>query len=177
VSRLIPSESTFTPDWSSPKTRMSRKPEYGKVKQRRGDFSINMCSIRSIIWGRYHEVRIHPTQEFRVQGLSPHYNIRPTMKWRSWTKTRSIDAKANEKKDSETNLRASVTHSNRKRNEVGSSTTSVAKEVGVTFLRSWEMWMLLSRIDRSQWVPQTLSEMAMMTHWWHLLRLMLSGWF
>ena len=162
---------------SSPKNRMSRKMEYGKVKQRRGDFSINMCSIRSIIWGRYHEVRIHPTQEFRVQGLSPHYNIRPTMKWRSWTKTRSIDAKDNEKKDSETNLRASVTHSNRKRNEVGSSTTSEAKEVGVTFLRSWEMWMLLSRIDRSQWVPQTLSEMAMMTHWWHLLRLMLSGWF
>ena len=162
---------------SSPKNRMSRKMEYGEIKQRRGDFSINMCSIRPIIWGRYHEVRIHPTQEFRVQGLSPHYNIRPTMKWRSWTKTRSIDAKANEKKDSETNLRASVTHSNRKRNEVGSSTTSVAKEVGVTFLRSWEMWMLLSRIDRSQWVPQTLSEMAMMTHWWHLLRLMLSGWF
>ena len=46
---------------SSPKNRMSRKMEYGKVKQRRGDFSINMCSIRSIIWGRYHEVRIHPT--------------------------------------------------------------------------------------------------------------------
>ena len=167
----------FSGMMASPKNRMSRKMEYGKVKQRRGDFSINMCSIRSIIWGRYHEVRIHPTQEFRVQGLSPYYNIRPTMKWRSWTKTRSIDAKANEKKDSETNLRASVTHSNRKRNEVGSSTTSEAKEVGVTFLRSWEMWMLLSRINRSQWVPQTLSEMAMMTHGWHLLRLMLSGWF
>ena len=136
-----------------------------------------MCSIRPIIWGRYDEVRIHSTKEFRVQGLSPHDNIRPTMKWRSWTKTRSIDAKANEKKDSETNLRASVTHSNRKRNKVGSSTTSVAKEVGVTFLRSWEMWMLLSRIDRSQWAPQALSEMAMMTHWWHLLRLMLAGGF
>ena len=162
---------------SSPKNGMSRKNEYGEIKQRRGDFSINMCSIHLTIWGRYHEVRINSTKEFRVQGLSPHYNIRPTMKWRSWTKTRSIDAKANEKKDSETNLRASVTHSNRKRNEVGSSTTSEAKEVGVTFLRSWEMWMLLSRIDRSQWVPQTLSEMAMMTHWWHLLRLMLSGWF
>ena len=48
-------------------------------------------------------------------------------------KTRSIDAKANEKKDSETNLRASVTHSNRKRNEIGSSTRSVAKEVGSLF--------------------------------------------
>ena len=54
----------------------------------------------------------------------------------SINKTRNIDAKANEKKDSETNLRASVTHSNRKWNEIGSSTTSVAKEVGVTFLRS-----------------------------------------
>ena len=71
-------------DWpgppSSPKTQMSRKPKYGKIKQRRGDFSINMCSIRPIIWGRYYEVRIHSTKEFRVQGLSPHYNIRPTMK-------------------------------------------------------------------------------------------------
>ena len=51
-------------------------------------------------------------------------------------KTRSIDAKAKEKKDSEANLQAPVTRFNRKRNEIGSSTTSVAKEVGVTFLRS-----------------------------------------
>ena len=48
-------------------------------------------------------------------------------------KTRSIDAKANEKKDSEANLQATVTCINRKRNEIGSSTRSVAKEVGSLF--------------------------------------------
>ena len=47
---------------------MSRKMEYGEIKQRRGDFSINMCSIRPIIGGRYHEVRIHPTQEISSSG-------------------------------------------------------------------------------------------------------------
>ena len=110
------------------------------------------------------QVRIHPTQEFRVQGLSPHYNIRPTMKWRSWTKTRSIDAKANEKKDSETNLRASVTHSNRKRNEVGSSTTSVAKEAGVTFLRSWDTPMLL--FQRVTYLDESPSPCDRWRGWW-----------
>ena len=48
-------------------------------------------------------------------------------------KTRSIDAKANEKKDSEANLQATVTHFNRKRNEIDSSATSLAKEVGSLF--------------------------------------------
>ena len=48
-------------------------------------------------------------------------------------KTRSIDAKANEKKDSEANLQATVAHYNRKRNEIGSSATSLAKEVGSLF--------------------------------------------
>ena len=51
----------------------------------------------------------------------------------SINKTRSIDAKANEKKDSEANLQATVTHFNRKRNEIGSSATSLAKEVGSLF--------------------------------------------
>ena len=48
-------------------------------------------------------------------------------------KTRNIDAKAKEKKDSEANLQATVTHTNRKRNEIGSSARSVAKEVGSLF--------------------------------------------
>ena len=47
--------------------------------------------------------------------------------------TRSIDAKAKEKKDSEANLQATVAHYNRKRNEIGSSARSVAKEVGSLF--------------------------------------------
>ena len=42
-------------------------------------------------------------------------------------KTGNIDAKANEKKDSEANLQATVTRVNRKRNEIGSSATSLAK--------------------------------------------------
>ena len=48
-------------------------------------------------------------------------------------KTRNIDAKAQEKKDSEANLQATVAHYNRKRNEIGSSARSVAKEVGSLF--------------------------------------------
>ena len=48
-------------------------------------------------------------------------------------KTRNIDAKALEKKDSEANLQATVTHFNRKRNEIDSSATSLAKEVGSLF--------------------------------------------
>ena len=48
-------------------------------------------------------------------------------------KTRSIDAKALEKKDSEANLQATVTRFDRKRNEIGSSARSVAKEVGSLF--------------------------------------------
>ena len=48
-------------------------------------------------------------------------------------KTRSIDAKAKEKKDSDANLQAAVAHFNRKRNEIGSSATSLAKEVGSLF--------------------------------------------
>ena len=47
----------------------------------------------------------------------------------SINKTRNIDAKAKEKKDSEANLQATGTRFNRKRNEIGSSTRSVAKEV------------------------------------------------
>ena len=42
-------------------------------------------------------------------------------------KTRSIDAKVLEKKDSEANLQATVTHTNRKRNEIDSSASSLAK--------------------------------------------------
>ena len=48
-------------------------------------------------------------------------------------KTRSIDAKAKEEKDSEANLQATGTRFNRKRNEIGSSATSLAKEVGSLF--------------------------------------------
>ena len=48
-------------------------------------------------------------------------------------KTRSIDAKAKEEKDSEANLQATVTRFDRKRNEIGSSARSVAKEVGSLF--------------------------------------------
>ena len=77
-----------------------------------------------------------PSKEFKGLGIKDPLQNLTDNEIASINKTRSIDAKANEKKDSETNLRASVTHSNRKRNEIGSSTTSVAKEVGVTFLRS-----------------------------------------
>jgi hypothetical protein len=48
-------------------------------------------------------------------------------------KTRSIDAKAKEEKDSEANLQATVIRFDRKRNEIGSSATSLAKEVGSLF--------------------------------------------
>ena len=48
-------------------------------------------------------------------------------------KTRSIDAKAKAKKDSEANFQAAVAHYNQKRNENGSSARSVAKEVGSLF--------------------------------------------
>ena len=48
-------------------------------------------------------------------------------------KTRSIDAKAKEEKDSEANLQATVTRFDRKTNEIGSSARSVAKEVGSLF--------------------------------------------
>ena len=75
-------------------------------------------------------------KEFKALGVKDPLQNRTDSEIATIYKTRSIHAKANEKKDSETNLRASVTHSNRKRNEVGSSTTSEAKEVGVTFLRS-----------------------------------------
>ena len=46
-------------------------------------------------------------------------------------KTRSIDAKANEKKDSEANLQATVTHFNRKRNQIDSSATSLATDLAL----------------------------------------------
>ena len=77
-----------------------------------------------------------PSKDFKGLGIKDPLQNLTDSEIATINKTRSIDAKANEKKDSETNLRASVTHSNRKRNEVGSSTTSEAKEVGVTFLRS-----------------------------------------
>ena len=51
----------------------------------------------------------------------------------SINKTRNIDAKAKEKKDSEANLQAPGTRFNRKRNEIDSSATSLAKEVGSLF--------------------------------------------
>ena len=52
-------------------------------------------------------------------------------------KTRSIDAKANEKKDSEANLQGTVTRFNRKRNEIGSSQCDFfGQRSRVTFLRS-----------------------------------------
>ena len=75
-------------------------------------------------------------KEFKALGVKDPLQNRTDNEIASINKTRNIDAKAKEKKDSEANLQATVAHYNRKRNEIGSITTSVAKEVGVTFLRS-----------------------------------------
>ena len=77
-----------------------------------------------------------PSKELKGLGIKDPLQNLTDNEIASINKTRNIDAKANEKKDSEANLQAPGTNSNRKRNEIGSSTTSVAKEVGVTFLRS-----------------------------------------
>ena len=77
-----------------------------------------------------------PSKELKSLGVKDPLQNLTDSEIATINKTRSIDAKALEKKDSEANLQATVIHFNRKRNEIGSSTTSVAKEVGVTFLRS-----------------------------------------
>ena len=61
-------------------------------------------------------------------------------------KTRSIDAKASEKKDSEANLQATVIYTNRKRKEIGSSARSVAKEVGSLFYARDMPMLLFQRV-------------------------------
>ena len=74
-----------------------------------------------------------PSKEFKGLGIKdPSQNLTDN-EIASINKTRNIDAKATEKKDSEANLQATVAHYNRKRNEIGSSARSVAKEVGSLF--------------------------------------------
>ena len=72
-------------------------------------------------------------KEFKALGIKDPLQNRTDSEIETINKTRSIDAKANEKKDSEANLQATVTRFDRKRNEIGSSARSVAKEVGSLF--------------------------------------------
>ena len=73
------------------------------------------------------------SKELRALGIKdPLHNLTDS-EIATINKTRNIDAKAKEKKDSEANLQAPGTHTNRKRNEIGSSARSVAKEVGSLF--------------------------------------------
>ena len=71
--------------------------------------------------------------EFKALGVKDPLQNRTDSEIETINKTRSIDAKALEKKDSEANLQATVTRFDRKRNEIGSSARSVAKEVGSLF--------------------------------------------
>ena len=73
------------------------------------------------------------SKELRALGFKDPLQNLTDSEIATMNKTRSIDAKANEKKDSEANLQATVTHFNRKRNEIDSSATSLAKEVGSLF--------------------------------------------
>ena len=74
-----------------------------------------------------------PSKELKGLGIKEPLQNLTDSEIATINKTRSIDAKANEKKDSEANLQATVTRFNRERNEIGSSATSVAKEVGSLF--------------------------------------------
>ena len=72
-------------------------------------------------------------KELKALGVKDPLQNRTDSEIETINKTRSIDAKALEKKDSEANLQATVTHFDRKRNEIDSSATSLAKEVGSLF--------------------------------------------
>ena len=74
-----------------------------------------------------------PSKELKALGIKDLLQNLTDNEIASINKTRSIDAKAKEKKDSEANLQGTVTCYNRKRNEIGSSARSVAKEVGSLF--------------------------------------------
>ena len=74
-----------------------------------------------------------PSKEFKGLRIKDPLQNLTDNEIASINKTRSIDAKALEKKDSEANLLALVAQYNRKRNEIGSSARSVAKEVGSLF--------------------------------------------
>ena len=74
-----------------------------------------------------------PSKELKALGIKDPLQNLTDSEIATINKTRSIDAKANENKDSETNLQAIVTHFNHKRNENDSSVTSLAKEVGSLF--------------------------------------------
>ena len=74
-----------------------------------------------------------PSKELKALGIKDPLQNLTDNEIASINKTRNIDAKAKEKKDSEANLQAPGTHYNRKRNEIGSSATSLAKEVGSLF--------------------------------------------
>ena len=74
-----------------------------------------------------------PSKDLKALGIKDPLQNRTDNEIANINKTRSIDAKANEKKDSEANLQATVTHFNRKRNKIDSSATSLAKEVGSLF--------------------------------------------
>ena len=74
-----------------------------------------------------------PSKELKGLGIKDPLQNLTDSEIASINKTRNIDAKAKEKKDSEANFQAAVAHYNRKRNEIGSSATSLAKEVGSLF--------------------------------------------
>jgi hypothetical protein len=74
-----------------------------------------------------------PSKELKALGVKDPLQNRTDSEIETINKTRNIDAKANEKKDSEANLQATVTRFNRERNEIGSRARSVAKEVGSLF--------------------------------------------
>ena len=74
-----------------------------------------------------------PSKELKGLGIKEDLHNLTDSEIATINKTRNIDAKAKEKKDSETDLQATVTRFNRKRNEIGSSARSVAKEVGSLF--------------------------------------------
>ena len=73
------------------------------------------------------------SKELRALGIKDPLQNLTDNEIASINKTRSIDAKAKEKKDSEANLQATVIRFDRKRNEIGSSASSLAKEVGSLF--------------------------------------------
>ena len=62
-----------------------------------------------------------PSKGLKALGIKDPLQNRTDNEIANINKTRSIDAKAKEKKDSEANLQAPVTRFNRKRNEIGSS--------------------------------------------------------
>ena len=74
-----------------------------------------------------------PSKELKGLGIEDPLQNLTDSEIETLNKSRAFDAKAKEKKDSEANLQATVTHFNRKRNEIGSSATSLAKEVGSLF--------------------------------------------